>query len=327
MTSTEAAQDAVSALLKGNRRQLQQNAPGIWNRVFMNLGIWSKGKAGKTHLALSAESTQIRKPDVMDDFEIKEYGETLIYPRPLRTAYANFDREVESVLGNLDAGFDIVAEDFYRDKDGNLLVPIMMMPADFIALFKRFAEFINDAVSDEMHLVVVDGGTAIWEDVREWKLPRGKQESGEENVGIAPKQYATSNTAMRNEIMVQLRSSQIHTIITREAAAVWKSASETLTDAQGNEVMRPDGWNKTSHFIDMDVQIKLKTSAIGVERVGIPNIALKPAVLGAEILDPTFEELFRRNYAQPLVLHQDVDEYLRAIEEYGSVSTGPVPSD
>ncbi len=320
MTTTDAAQEVVSALMKGQRRELVKTEE--WDRVFFHLGIWGPGKVGKTHLTLSAESTEIRKPDTVNDkFEVTARGETLIPPRRLSVAYANFDREASTVISNLEDGFSIVTEDFYLDENGALLVALAMLPSDFIKLFARLKAFIADALEDEVDLLVVDGATVIWENVREWKLPKGEIEAGEVK-GVAPKQYATSNTAMRNEIMSHIRSAPIHTILTRESAQVWDSASAPRTDATGEIVLRPDGWNKTSHYVDMDVQMVLRSDAMGRKRIGIPNIALKPAVIGAEIEDPTFEELFRRNFGHPLVLRQDIDAYRSAQEEYGSVSTG-----
>jgi hypothetical protein len=326
MTTDGVTRSAISKMLTGRRKRLERSAQ-IYAWLFAHLGIWGPPKVGKSYLGLNARSSEVRLPDSMEGFDFKKAGKVLIPSKPLSVAYANFDREAGTVLKDLQGEIDIITEDFYLDDEGELIIPVLMKPADFLLLFEKFAEFLGDAEKAEVDLVFVDGGSIIWEEVREWLLPKEDPDKAGGHSGPQPSQYNTSNTTMRASIMQRLHGVKAHTIISREAGTVWKSASETLKDANGNQVLRPDGWNKTGHYIDLDVQMKLIETNMGATRVAIPaGTALIPSILGRTIEEPSFAKLFEANYRRPLILRADVDEYQAAVAEHGELSYGVTPA-
>jgi hypothetical protein len=284
-------------------------------------------KVGKTHMGMGATSSEVRLPDKVT-LDGATPGEILIPAKPLSIALANFDREAGTVIGNLEPGIDIISEDFFEDEDGELLIPVMMGPADFQKLFARLEAFVKDAENEGTNLIIVDGGTIIWEEVREWKLPKEVPTNAGQHSGPQPSQYNTSNTTMRTGVMQRLYGARAHTLITREAGPIWISASETMKDANGKQMNRPDGWNKTGHYIDLDMELQLIESAMGTKRVAVPRMpVLTTAILGRVINAPTFSKMFELNYRRPLLLPEDAEEYTKALKEEGDLSYGEAPTN
>lgn len=323
MTTSDVAENAISAILGKSNRTLVKKEPGAWTWKYGHVRLWGPGKTGKTHLGLNARTSEIRKPDVVEGFQVKQKGEVIIPSKPLRVAHANFDRAATTVIDNLDDDIEFLQEELYTDEEGELLIPVVMSDNDFIKLFARFEEFIEDAVAWGAEMVVVDGGTVVWEDARHWKLP-----NTDDDQGIPPKAYANANTTMRARVMQRLHGLKAHTVITCEAREVWASAREPSKDDQGNVLLKPDGWNKTGHYVDLDVRMRWaqKRSPSGDlinQRIAVPTeVALRPEILGREFPNPTFEQLFRANYRHPLLKLEDLDEYRQALKGFGRVSIG-----
>ncbi len=195
--TTDGLAAAANKLLSGKRRRKLEVSASVWEWIWFHLGLWGVGKTGKSHIGLDARTSEVRKPDIMDDFNRTDKGEVLIPSKPIPVAYANFDRDAASVLQNLPEDVDIITEDFFLDDLGELLVSVLMNSADFDKLFNLYAEFIKDSVSDGIELIHVDGGTILWEDMRMWKLPAPVDPGTGEAPGYQPKQYATPNIGMR----------------------------------------------------------------------------------------------------------------------------------
>lgn len=306
MTTKDVAGGAVNRALSGQRRALQPTGGDVFNWRWGKGGGWGTGKQGKTHLGLSVMSHAIYESK-REGFAFKR-GELLLPPKPLRTAYANFDRPADTVIENLQPGVDIVEEPLYLDGRGELLIPIAMGIADFEQLFQRFRAFAAWAREEEFEFLFADGGTVLWENMRRWKgIPPEK--------GAAPKEYQESNTEMRYRVMGLMEGLPMHTWITREAKEVWQSASGPVKTPDGRALMTDDGWSQTSHRIDFDVEIRLMQTQTGMERTATFKTALRPDLINTTVMNPTYAKLYRLNYGKPLLRKDDLDEYLRIVKE------------
>lgn len=277
----------------------------------LHLGLWGPGKSGKSYLALSARTSEVRTKDKVENFKVVERGSVVIPSKPLSIAYANFDRDAATVYKDLNPDIQIIEEEFYQ-QNGELIIPVFMKPADFEQMFQRLHRFIDEAEAAGVELFVLDGGTVIWEEVREWKLPKGEVLEGKERAGVRPAQYNSSNTTMRTRVMQRLYGMQNHTICIREASEVWQSAGEKAYEADGSVKMKADGWNKTGHYIDLDVQMRL----IQEGRTATPReVSLSPGILDKPISSPSFAKLYGAVFGRPLLKEEDQETWDRDRED------------
>lgn len=325
MTQEAATNAAAGMLARQQRQRVVINSNPETRFPFLHIGEWGPGKMGKSHLALAARTSEVRLQKMGADFKA-EVLEVTMPSKPMPIAYANFDREAHTVYSNLPADIDIIEEKFFEDLNGMpIIAPNETMLA---ALVARFKDFLADSIADGRELIFVDGGTIVWQDVRFAKLenvaPGGKDGDGQER--HVPRQYGPANATMRHEIMRPLYSAKAHTIISREAGERWASQNESVKDPGevGGVALRPDGWNKTAHLIDLDVQMRTFPGADGkiVRQALIPTTAIKASLLGKTYLEPTFAKLYTLTFGVPLLLRADIPEFLALEEKYRGNSEG-----
>lgn len=322
MTQTETktqpetvSSSVVQNLLANGRRKLtpQTQDPEI-RFPYLHLEAWGEGKAGKTDLGLRARTHAIHAPGKPSASGFgTDPGELLIPSKPLSIAYANFDRDPATVVVNLPDDVEIVEEPLYLDANGEPF--IYVGPLEVEQILKKLEAFFDevDGVAD---LVVLDGATIVWEDVRTVKLgpPAGTTPEGEAH--HLPRQYGPANAEMRSRVMQRFYGLRAHTYITHEASEKWASASGPQLDAQGNAVLRMDGWNKTKHYIDVGGQMKLAKVAgdaagqTKAERRFICDLSVNAAMIGRTISNPSFAGLYQATYPRvPLLKREDRERF------------------
>lgn len=305
-----------SLLGKPARKKISLDIARQW--PFMHLGVAGPAKVGKTDMALRARTHEVRTPDKMKGFDVVSKGEVVIPSKPLAIAFANFDRDARSVFANLPADSDITEEDFYLDSDGFTPLIALDVPT-MVRLLERLDEFLNDA-EPTSDLVMVDGGTILWDDVRSVRmagiLPGGKDGDGQAR--HLPRQYAPANEKMRNDIMQRIYNLNCHTYLTQEVRAVWLSQNETMKGADGKEVVTFDGWNKTGHYVDIHGLMRIAAFAEGTKRVfKAPEVHVNIAQLGVDVKDPSFAGLYKAAYGLPLLKKEDRELFDKLEEEHG----------
>ena len=309
-------------LAKGTRRQLTPLSTDPEIRFpYLHLEAWGEGKSGKTDLGLRARTHEIRAPGKPSASGFgTEPGEVLIPSKPLVIAYANFDRDPATVVVNLPADVEIIEEPLYLDENDEPYAYVG--PVEVDRILKRLDEFFNE-VDGVVDLVVLDGATIIWEDVRTVKLgdPAGTDPDG--NPHHLPRQYGPANAEMRSRVMQRFYGLRAHTYVTHEASEKWASASGPVLDASGNAVLRMDGWNKTKHYIDVGGQMKIAQVAgqaagsVKAERQFICDLSVNAAMIGQRVANPSFSGLYQRTYPKvPLLKREDREEFDRLQKEH-----------
>lgn len=312
-------------MLQGARRKLNLEQGTEEERFpFLHVGAWGPPKAGKTDFGLRIRSHEVwllKPADPTNPFSDRVKLQLLLPSKPLSIAYANFDRTATSVLVNLPPDSDIIEEQFFRDEHGDpIFMPTKEQLGEQIA---RLGRFFEDAIHDKMDLLTLDGGTIVWDNVREYRLadiaPGGSDADGQPR--LLARQYGPANTEMRQSIMQRLHGLPMHTVLTRESGEKWKSQNEVLRDAQGDAVLRADGWNKTGHYVDMDGQFRIIQTPQGGKRVYTPDVSIRPAQLGRTMDNPSFEHLYRLCYPQvPLIKRADIPLFEQLREEHGAAN-------
>lgn len=306
--------DTAAALQMKAGRQRLTRAGTFFPPI--HVGTWGPAKTRKTSLGLRAKTSEVRTSSVyepvnpLNPFEVRKVisqGQVLIPSRPLRIALANFDRKADTVLKDIEHDFDIIEESLYELPDG---APASLAnAAEYQAMIDRFLEFIAD-VRGDVDLIVCDGGTILWENVRgvllESQAPAGKTPEGDAR--HLPRQYAPANKYMRESIMKTLYNLPLHTLITREAGERWSGQNSPDLDQNepGGVALRPDGWNKTGHYIDVDLQMRLIKNPGQEEQVtGICHMSILPGMIGQSIRNPTFSGVYSTTMRLPLLLPED----------------------
>lgn len=320
-TSAQVAEKVTGKLLQQSRRRLTVGGSDDTRYPFLHLATWGPPKAGKSDLGLRARSHEIRLLGVApksDPFN-RPVQKVLLPSQPLKIAYANFDRSAATVLANLPSDVDIVEEQFFLDEHGEPL--FMPDKAQLQQLLTRFDAFLVDAQSENVDLIVLDGGTIVWDNVRELRLsgltPEGETPGGEPR--LLPRQYAPANHEMRVSVMQRLYGARAHTYLTRESGEKWSGQNSVLRDANGDPVLRADGWNKTGHYADMDGLFKLVTTPQGPARWYTPDVSIRPTLLGSTQTDPTFATLYKACYTTvPLLRREDIPAFERLKAQHGA---------
>jgi hypothetical protein len=315
--TNEVARDSIGELLKRNtRRKLGIKADPNLRFANFHMAAWAKAKMGKSDLGLRARTSEVRLPTA--DFS-GDAGEIVIPSKPLVIAYANFDRDPASVVGNLPEDVEIITEDFYLDENGDpLLMPTVK---EFQKMLKRLHEFMAEAVEAGCNLFFLEGGTIIWEDIREGTLPNPAGTTPEGEAHHLPRQYGPSNKEMRGQVMQRLYGLPMHTYLTTEAGVQWSSASKPDKDPEtGEDKLRLDGWAKTENYSDCLINLRIVQRSKGMTREAIPTVALRPTILGKNFPNPSFALLYKLNLGAPLLLPEDRTGFLKLEAEHGSLS-------
>lgn len=330
------ANTAADALLKKPGRQLislgatdsSTAAPSLYPSL--HVGTWGPPKSRKSSFALRARTHMISLPGQSIPGETKfdpptyEPGELLIPSKPLTIAYANFDRSAHTVYKDITLGANIIEERLYEMEDGTPLA--LGGPTDYQRLTDRFLTFVEDMMKmdEPPHLIFVDGGTILWENVRGVLLdtvaPGGKTPEGDPR--HLPRQYGPSNKYMREQIMKRLYNMQLHTVISRESSERWAGQNEPLKDPNepGGVALRADGWNKTGHYVDVDLQMRMITNPGQAEiPTAVCHLSIVPGMIGTTIRNPTFASVYELVTRMPLLLPEDRETYRLARAEHGKL--------
>lgn len=314
----QAAQQAQAALLSKAGRKRVTTGPAVVPKL--HVGTWGQQKTRKSSLIVRARTSEVRlPPTVAADFSTTP-GEVVMPSRPLRIAYANFDRNADTLWADLQGDEDIIEEEFYEDEEG---VPLSLTgPAQIARVLNRFREFINDLERDkDRDLFGIDGGTIVWEHQRGVHLdplpPAGKTPEGDPR--HLPRQYGPANNAMRQDVMQRVYNMPIHTVITREAGERWAGQNAPMEDPRepGGVALRQDGWNKTGYYVDLDVQMRVvKNDGQPPRHTAIFHTSIRAELIGTEMLNPTFGKLYSAVYHKPLLLPEQVEEFNRLMGEH-----------
>jgi len=320
-TAQQVATKTVSKLLGSTARQPLSRTTVSLHPLF-HLGAFGAGKSGKTHLGLGARTHAVYAAETDPrTFEVQK-GELLIPSRPLTVAYANFDRDADTVLINLPEDFSIIEEKLYLDGQGED-AQIMVFPTEgeLDRLMDRFAQFLADVEADVkngvVHLCQVDGGTPLWDNIRDTMLnavkPAGKTPEGEPR--HLARQYGPPNNKIRSVVMQRLYSMPCHTYLTLESRDRWTGQNDKALDAQKNVIQDPDGWSKTEYYVDMFTEMKIResinplTGSAQKERVAIPVRSVSVGSIGATYRAPTYAGLYRAAFSRPLLVPDDYAAY------------------
>lgn len=321
----QAAQNAASALARSSRQRITKVAGQLTTPqppVYLHVGVWSPPKMRKTSLGLRATSSEIRLPGKVDvNFE-EQPGEVLLPAKPLTIGFANFDRDARTVLADIPGDFDILEERLFEGPEGAPLV--LGGPAAYQAIIDRFLDFCTEVEkANEFDLMVVDGGTILWENVRAVLLdpvaPAGKTPEGDAR--HLPRQYGPSNKYMREQVMQRLYNLPMHTLITRESRERWAGQNEPLKDDRevGGIALQSDGWGKTGHYLDVDMQMRLVKNPGQPEMPqGIIHMAIKASTIGTTMRDPTFARLYSVMLGRPLIKRGDEQTFLELQQQHGA---------
>lgn len=318
------AQNAADALARSSRQRITRSGGQLTTPekpLYLHMGTWSPPKMRKTSLGLRATSSEIRLPGKMNaDFTEAEPGQVLLPAKPLTIAFANFDRDARTVIADIPGDFDILEERLFEGEDGEPLV--LGGPAAYQKIIDRFLDFTREVEkSGEFDLMVVDGGTILWENVRAVLLdsvaPAGKTPEGEAR--HLPRQYGPSNKYMREQVMQRLYNLPMHTLITRESRERWAGQNEPLKDPTevGGVALQSDGWGKTGHYLDLDLQMRMiKNPGEAELPLGVIHMAIKAATIGTTVRHPTFSKLYTLMYGRPLLKRGDEQRFAELQQQH-----------
>jgi len=313
---------------------------------YMHTGAWGQPKVGKSDLILSARTSEVRtkaktEPDGKFGMKVVEEGKVVIPSKPLRIAFANFDRSSDTVLAALPPDFEIYEERYFEDEDG---LPIVDPTGQvYQAQLNRFRVQMRDvgelAREGFIDLFGLDGGTITWENIRELRLPAPEGKDPDGGVKHLPRQYAPANKEMRETVMQQLYSLQCNTVVTLEAGEVWTGQNKTAEDSSepGGTKLKMDGWNKSLHYVDAEVKVHFRERPTANPAVLARQreVLFGPATIRPQLIGTYFKvaerepgkplpksalaEIYERVFSAPLLRVQDRAVFAELEAEHGQL--------
>ena len=104
----------------------------------------------------------------------------------------------------------------------------------------------------------------------------------------------------------------------------WSSASSPDTTAAGNPIWIPNGWNRSGHYLDVEIMLVKELRSIAgekaVRRMALCLNSVNIVLTGTEAPDQSLASIYGDHIGAPMIRKQDIAEFLELEKEHGRLT-------